>query len=334
MARFWRRSSSGSEWTRFKSLQLQSRASSVRFEDERYLLTSTYFMTVELYCLRRDTLLFQYIGHTCSISCMAMSTPLALIVTGSADNTLKFWSMRVNERAMLDATAHRLLVASVANVIWPVCVQIMPFESSGHRRRRDHLVVALCANGFVFVNYVRVRSATLSDDDDDDDGDYNENEVGQWTLEICTRLRCVASLWDADISGVGGGDDEVALITSRSYASLNNNNNLLSVFAVTTAPVRSADYSRHTRTPKSVLVKRWRIHLSVEAEEEKEEGELKLEPCPDEAETNARFDFVNNNNNNNNTNGTSSNGSPPTRRLFAASLSGRVNTVVLAFGFK
>jgi WD40 repeat protein len=146
-------------WLCFKSFFLQSRASALKF-DANYLLASTYFLTMDLYSMSAERLLCQFMGHTCSITSFDFqSDPLQLICTGSADNSVKFWSMAdiINPSAadqvvVAPATDDdpRIPLKSEPNLLWPVKVNIELLD----RECNEYLVLVLCANGYLFLNLV------------------------------------------------------------------------------------------------------------------------------------------------------------------------------------
>lgn len=144
------------DWRLFKSFQLQSRATAMKFDD-KYLVVNTYFLSLDLYSLDNDQFIFSFMGHTCAISCFDFSSALMMIATGSADNTIKYWSMDVSnmlKRRRFDIGGNfsiessQLLIATEPNAIWPVRVSIQKFTES------VYLVIALCTNGYIFITDV------------------------------------------------------------------------------------------------------------------------------------------------------------------------------------
>lgn len=168
------------EWICFKSFYLQSRASAIKF-DSIYLLASTYFLSIDLYSLESQTLVGQYMGHTCSITAFDFNTrDLALICTGSADNSLKYWTIPsqttsiasgssggcsqlnniLSDESLATVVATNLPIRTEINLLWPVKITIEKLLNRKERSRNDDdgdeefLVLALCANGYLFINLV------------------------------------------------------------------------------------------------------------------------------------------------------------------------------------
>ena len=148
------------DWRIFKSFQLQSRATAMKFDD-KYLVVNTYFLSLDLYSLVNDQFIFSFMGHTCAISCFDFSSDLMMVVTGSADNTIKYWSMDVTnmlKRRRFDIGGNfsiessQLLIGTEPNAIWPVRVSIQKFSESSESS--CYLVIALCTNGYIFIEDV------------------------------------------------------------------------------------------------------------------------------------------------------------------------------------
>lgn len=145
------------EWTCFKSFYLQSRASALKFDSD-YLLASTYFLSMDLYSLADQSLIAQYTGHTCSITAFDFNGGLLnLICTGSADNSIKYWTIpqtTTKNRSSIsvlpdDSLANSYLpIRTEINLLWPVKITIEKFDND------EYLVLALCANGYLFLNLI------------------------------------------------------------------------------------------------------------------------------------------------------------------------------------
>ena len=136
---------SSSKWTYHKKMTLQSRAQKFSFNDN-YLLASTYFMTIGLYSLQTEQFLYEYIGHTCSVTSFAFDDTLKLIVSGSADGTVKFWPMQPEERVQSVVSKP---IHSVHNLEWITTININHYENN------DYLVIILAANCLCHINLVQ-----------------------------------------------------------------------------------------------------------------------------------------------------------------------------------
>ena len=71
-----------------------------------------------------------------------------LIVSGSADNTIKYWCME-SEALPEKITTSKLLIKTEASLVWPVRIVIEEYEAN-----ESFLVLVICANGFLFLNQV------------------------------------------------------------------------------------------------------------------------------------------------------------------------------------
>ena len=104
--------------------------------DDVYLVVSAYYFTLNLYSLETNQLIIQFSGHTASVTCFDFNQSLNLIVSGSADTSIKFWSM--NEKH---------LVASETYGSWPTKITILErFDSS--------YIAILYADGVVHLRNV------------------------------------------------------------------------------------------------------------------------------------------------------------------------------------
>ncbi len=151
------------EWSNFKRLELNSRAVQIKF-DNKYILTTTYSLTIEIYCVNTGRFLQQLVGHTCHITCYDFCQDLNLIVSGSADFTVKFWSFQT-ESDDLHENSDSCLVTSEFDKIWPIRILIEKCPASG-----TFLVITLSTHGFIYVKSVEkindvipVISETTSD---------------------------------------------------------------------------------------------------------------------------------------------------------------------------
>ena len=112
--------------------------------DEDYLVVSAYYFTLNLYSLDTGQLIFQFTGHTASITCFDFIQNLNLIVSGSADCTTKVWSM-----------SEQNLIKSESNGSWPTKISILErYESS--------FIVILYTDGVVNIRNVKKLNDELN----------------------------------------------------------------------------------------------------------------------------------------------------------------------------
>jgi len=135
------------EWTNFKRLELNTRAIQLKF-DNLYLITTTYFLSIEIYCVNNGRFLQKLVGHTCQITCFDFSQYLGLIASGSADYTLKIWSIQTASEN-LSENSENCLIASEFDKIWPIRIQIERCLSSS-----CFLLIILSINGFIYVKSI------------------------------------------------------------------------------------------------------------------------------------------------------------------------------------
>jgi WD40 repeat protein len=72
-----------------------------------------------------------------------------LIVTGSADNTVKYWSIHNENGDQSKLHFNSLLVKSEPYRIWPVKINIEKYDSED-----SFLIIVLCTNGYIYVNNI------------------------------------------------------------------------------------------------------------------------------------------------------------------------------------
>ena len=251
------------KWNDFKSLQLNSRASSFKFDD-KYLVASTYFLTIDLYSLESWEFLHQYMGHTCSITSFDFNPYLMLIVSGAADNTIKYWSMKTKE-INTEKNNFNLLIKSEPNLIWPVKINIEKFHDE------NYLVLVLCANGFLFLNLVEKIDDFIIDDKNKKN--YQPNIFDRfnfrYNLIISDTFKSYLSLHN-DLDGYLNSDDEDFdhylnedfnsndfILSNKSRMTLESNT--LTVFAVT---------DNNSNQNKKFFIRKWNLikDLSLEFE--------------------------------------------------------------------
>ncbi|RNA16765.1 F-box WD repeat-containing 2 [Brachionus plicatilis] len=144
VVKFWTMDTISSKWTYQKTMTLQSRAQKFSFND-KHLLASTYFMTLGLYSMESEQFLHEYIGHTCSVTGFTFDDELKLVVSGSADGTVKFWPMQPEERTQ---TIINKPIRTINNLAWIVSISV------NHYANNDYLVIILGANSLCYVNLV------------------------------------------------------------------------------------------------------------------------------------------------------------------------------------
>lgn len=193
------------EWSYEKKMTLQSRAQKFSFND-KYLLASTYFMTVGLYSMESEQFMYEYIGHTCSVTGFTFDNELKLIVSGSADGTVKFWPMQPEERPQ---SVINKPIRTVNNLEWIVSISI------NHYANNDYLVIVLAANFLCYINLVQ----KIDDFKDPNDLDaqntfrfrYNLRIEDEYEKIIDLNSFCETNLFDHNV-----------LISNKSWLNLTN----------------------------------------------------------------------------------------------------------------
>ena len=159
--------------------------------DDKYLVTTNYFLTVEIYCIEFQRCIQQCIGHTCQITCFDFNQDLMLIVTGSADYTLKCWSIETSEDK--ETNSHNCRISSESKTVWPVCIKIVQYKEN------VYFVLMLSTQGTLYINSVE----KIEDFQCDDKGSsfldtFNFKANLLFSGKICAELDAQFSYKDCD----------------------------------------------------------------------------------------------------------------------------------------
>lgn len=104
-------------------------ASDFKFNDDHLIASSYSFnqFSLNLYSLKTNQLEHQFIGHTAAITCFDFNE--YLICTGSADTTIKIWS--INDKILLN---------SESNLNWPAKLTII-----------DDFVITVYTDAYLYI---------------------------------------------------------------------------------------------------------------------------------------------------------------------------------------
>ncbi len=225
----------------------------MKFND-KYLVVSTYFTKIDLYSLTSNQLLYQYYGHTCSVSCFDFNDKLSLLVSGSSDNTIKYWSINVN--SCTDSNNKNLLIKSEINLIWPVKVQIVNYETEN-----DYLVMALCANAFLYLCYVQ-----KVDDEFRNENDQINVFKFAFNLIISDTYKCLLSVFndittndlDDVLNLIDDQQNQNLILSNKSYISYDMNKKSVTLFLIT---------DKNAFRMKKISIKKWLLRKNLESKE-------------------------------------------------------------------
>jgi hypothetical protein len=246
IAKFWKLEQD--EWKCFKTLQLQSRACCMKF-DEKYLVISTYFLTIDLYSLSSNEFLFQYMGHTSSISSFDFNQSLMLIVSGSPDDTVKFWSMNIDIWKQ-EKNMSKLLIKTQDNLVWPVKISIQRFDDQSYETNQEeesYLVIVLCANGFIFLNCIQ-KVIEIKEKDAEADIDLF---AFRFNLLISEDFVCFLNLND-DYNDL---EDDILATSNRSRLEFEHKTSVLTAFIIT---------DNNSNQTRKFFIKKWKVFRDQE----------------------------------------------------------------------
>jgi hypothetical protein len=273
LVKFWRYEESKSnlepeiskkEWNCVKTMQLQSRAASLKFDD-KFLITSTYFLTMDLYSLQTYQLIYQYMGHTCSITSFDFNQNLMLIVTGSADNTIKYWSMDKKGIGSINTVNHqitpsfnKLLIKTEPNLVWPMHIKLVKYDKKDSSK---YFLIALLANGYIFLNEIEkiddFESEKLTEDKKTNDQLEFEKFNFRYGLVISNAYRHIFYMQNLDFN-LNQNDENIfdnenlenLLISNRSWTSFDCESMMLSVYLIA---------ENNSNQTKKFFLKKWRL---------------------------------------------------------------------------
>lgn len=220
--------------------------------DDKYLVISTYFLTIDLYSIRTNEFLFQYMGHTSSISSFDFNQSLMLIVSGSPDDTVKFWSMNT-EIWKQEKNKAKLLIKTQDGLIWPVKISIQKFSDPIYESNEDeesYLVIVLCANGFIFLNCL--QKIVEFKRKEAEEVDINLFAF-RYNLLISDDFMCILNLND----DYNDFDDDILATSNRSRLVFDHKTGVLSAFIIT---------DNNSRKIEKFFVMRWKIFKDEEAQ--------------------------------------------------------------------
>lgn len=239
-----------SEWECYNLIQLQSRAANLKFNDT-FLVVSTYFLTIDLYSLKTNDFLAQLMGHTCTITCFTFNQELMLIISGAADNTIKFWSMET-ESLTEKITTSKLLIKTESNLIWPVRISIEKYEE-------DHMCLCLCANGFLFINQINKLEDFVPIGKKID---FKFNPIEKFNfnfkLNISETFKAILSLSEENVDEFGNTDleDTSGLdFNCGNKSRITLENNILTAFIIT---------DNNSSQTNKFFIKKWCISRNLE----------------------------------------------------------------------
>jgi hypothetical protein len=291
------------DWLCFKSMQLQSRAANFKFDD-KYVVVSTYFLTVDLYSMHSNHLLCQYMGHTCSITSFDFNQSLMLIVTGSADNSIKYWSMHLDEASLAKESASpklsgsfssgsqgsthhiiegvgnaqsNLLIKTESNLNWPVHISMQAYENDPGR----YLLIVLLANGFIFLNMIEkiddfvmiereTSESVRKDSENSSSSPISVNDTNRFNfkykLKISNSFRSLLSIQNSEFNMNSNDAAENFFDDENAESSLVSNKSWANFDASSKVLSVYVVSENNSNQSNKFFIKKWRIDTSVNYE--------------------------------------------------------------------
>lgn len=242
------------EWICFNSITLKTRASNFKFDD-KHLIACSYFLTIDLYCMKNNQFLYQYIGHTCSISCFDYNNDLMLIATGSADNTIKFWSMNLVDDWDQNKNMSSLLIKTQDNLVWPVRIVIENYSEVNW-----YLVMVICANGFLHLNLIEKIQEFIREDESVVENNFDVfnfkfNLKISDTFKAHFNLQSFSENHSNDEPDIFQDQSENVVLSNKSWVFFEPSTNLLTVFLIA---------ENNYNQIKKMSIKQWSLSKNIE----------------------------------------------------------------------
>jgi hypothetical protein len=189
-----------------------------------------------------------------------------LILSGSADNTLRYWSMNLSE---INNNLSRAIIHTEYELTWPIKIEIEKYKKSNNNGEDlTYLIICLCANGLIYLNIVYkvdefVANETKAANSMQPQAEL-ENFKFKYNLKISPTFKCSlnAQLVNNQIDSFDqeffNRDDNLlnfALISNKSHIRFSNER--LTAFLVT---------DNNSNQNVKLFVKEWKLFLNIEEE--------------------------------------------------------------------
>lgn len=165
-------------------------------------------------------------GHTCSVTSFDFNDNLKIIVSGSADNTVKFWPMKPDDPKEL--IIYKAIKSE--NLIWPVKTKIEKYSQD----QNEYISIVLCANLYCYLNFIEQVDDFKNDFEHDKHNVYNFRYKIQISDSIKSYINLKNTFLDNNSSFDFYEEDEYEqefLISNKSWILLKNG--ILSLFLIT-----------------------------------------------------------------------------------------------------
>ena len=133
-------------WNSSLEIKLNFKAAKFKFDDF-YLIVMNYFNTIDLYSVKTGELLRNYKGHDAGITASCYNSDLKLLITGSCDNTVKFWNINLNKE---DA------IKILDNIVWPLEIRIEKYLKTNY-----YLIMCIDAHFTLHLTFIDGSNKSL-----------------------------------------------------------------------------------------------------------------------------------------------------------------------------
>jgi WD40 repeat protein len=212
--------------------------------------------------MEKKHFLFQYMGHSSAINCFDFNCDINLIVTGSADYTVKYWSLDHNQNEHRNQS-----LKTHASIVWPLCILIEKSDNKSF-----YFIICLCANGNVHVDTATVISDFIDTNENTNAAavnSFNFNNKLKFRNHLIT-LNCLEDYQSSNLSLNYNNGEEISIINDDSQTLFNNKssicliNNKLIIYLIT---------DRNSLKKNKIFVKKWSINYDDDDNDDDEDSD-------------------------------------------------------------
>lgn len=150
-----------------------------------------------------------------------------------------------------------MLIKSESNLIWPVKVQIVNYETED-----DYLVMVLCANGFLYLCYLEKVDEFKTENGSDEFDVFNFS----FNLIISDTYKCLLSVYndvstndlDDVLNLIDDQQNQNLILSNKSYVSYDMNRKSVTLFLIT---------DKNAFRMKKISIKRWLLKKNLDYNE-------------------------------------------------------------------
>lgn len=163
--------------------------------------------------------------------------------------------MNIDQEDSNKLSNSKYLIKTDSNLVWPVRIKIETYNSSD----LSYLVIALCANGLVYLNSVEKIEDFIRDGQERNRNNFDEFNFNHYKLKFSNTFKSLLHLQNPYSNSLNFNEDflddysQYLIISNKSWIQFVNN--VLTVYAV-------SDNNSNQR--KKFFIKQWSISKNLE----------------------------------------------------------------------